>query len=397
LRVPSGVFLLSVVLGTAGCGSGSGSAPTPTPPPPPSVSVATPTCPAVVQRGVTSWNGTPWYVCSTSVSNASNTAVTWSSGSTTMLTIGSSTGVLTPLARGKVTVTATSVADATKSASTTVDVVDRVVAGVEEPLAWQPGDKGILLWYFETDGSDSKELLFTRECWYPAMSPDHRHIACSTFPLPTETLNGTELIVVATDGTPAGTTASAPLTNIKGVISEAWSPDGKSIALVGWQSDAADPGETSVGVFTINADGSGLTQLTSELFAGNFIRVPGPASFSPDGKKIAYGVDADDYIRLMNSDGSNIVVLPVQGFSPTFTLDGTRILFFAAGTGQIESVNTDGSDPQAVVNLGSYYFAISPDGSRIAFQQRSGIYVANIDGSNPTLVPGSSLTSGLGW
>lgn len=395
-------FLSLVFLaGTAACGGGGGSTPTPTPTPPPTVSVTITSCPTVTQRGVTAWNGTPWYVCTASVSNASNSTVTWSSSPATMLTIDSSTGALTPLARGKVTVTATSVADPTKSASVAVSVVDRLTLTKAEPLAWLPGDKGMLLWYVETDGSDSEELLYTRECWYPAMSPDHRHIACSTFPLPTETLNGTELIVVTTGGTPAGTTASAPLTNIKGVLSDAWSPDGKKVVFVGAQNDSANPGNTLVGVFTINADGTGMAQLTSESFSGNTIRIPGSASFSPDGKSIAYGVDADDYIRIMDADGSNPVVLPVEGFNPVFTPDGSKILFLNASFSQVESMNPDGSDPQVLIDQDAYSLAISPDGSQIAYELGVSYYIAGINGSSPTTVPGTTavpyLGSGVAW
>jgi len=406
VRFLGGSLLLSCVLGAVGCGSNSGSGNTPmspTSPTQPAVAVATPTCPGVVQKGVASWSGTPWYQCSTTVSNATNTAVTWSSGQTGLLTVDSSTGALTPLARGKATITATSVADPTKSASVTVDVVDRVLAGKFEPLAWLPGQSGSLLWFFETDGSNAERLLNTRECWFPAMSPDHRHVACMTYPLPTETYNGTELIVVTTDGTPTGTTASSPLTNIRGVEYPAWSPDGKKVAFVGWQNDPATPGNTSVGVFTINADGTGLVQLTSESFAGNTIRIPGSASFSPDGKSIAYGVDADDYIRIMNSDGSNIVVLPMEGYNPAFTLDGKKILFLNATLSEIESMNLGGSNPVAVINYPeSFYIAISPDGSEIAYEEGLGtiastIYIADIDRSSPTLVSGSTGAYGLGW
>ena len=253
LPSPPVIFVALLTLSLAGCGGGStASAPSPTPPPTPTsnIAVTITACPTVVQRGVTIVNGgTPVYTCTASVSNSSNTAVTWTSSSTSSLKIDLSTGVLTPLLRGSVIVTATSAADTTKSASVTIKVVDRLFTSQAEPLPWLPGLNGMLLFYLETDGSDSAELLTTRECWDPAVSPDHKHVACGTFVIPTDSVQfqSTELIVVTTDGTAAGTSASTPLANVQ-TFSYAWSPDGKKIVFVGARKDPANSANTLVGV-----------------------------------------------------------------------------------------------------------------------------------------------------
>jgi Tol biopolymer transport system component len=331
------------------------------------------------------------------------------------LKIDLTTGVLTPLLRGSVIITATSAADTTKSASVTIKVVDRLFTSQAEPLPWLPGLNGMLLFYLETDGSDSAELLTTRECWDPAVSPDHKHVACGTFVIPTDSVQfqSTELIVVTTDGTAAGTSASTPLANVQ-TFSYAWSPDGKKIVFVGARKDPANSANTLVGVFTINADLSGMTQLTSESFAGNTIRFPGPASFSPDGKSIIYNVTADNNIRVMNVDGTNPMVLPVVGDGPVFTRDGSKILFVnftwdsaqSRYISQIESMNPDGNNVQAIVNPGfsvqDFYYdiAISPDGLQIAYDDSNvgpgKIYIANVDGSGATAIPGGG-SQGIGW
>jgi Tol biopolymer transport system component len=303
-------------------------------------------------------------------------------------------------------------------------VADRLLVSYAEPLAWlNPGVKGAVLFFLETDGSDSAELLSTRECWYPAMSPDHKHVACGTFAVPTDStqFQGTELIVVTTDGTQAGTTASAPLANVE-TFSYAWSPDGKKIVFVGARKDPANSANTLVGVFTINADLSGMTQLTSESFAGNMIPVPGPASFSPDGKSIVYNVTYDGHARIMNADGSNTVVLPVVAEDPVFTRDGSKILFVNGSYDsaqlrwicQIESMNPDGSNVRAIVNPGFGIeealdnITISPDGQQIAFTYMdvtavapSNVYIANVDGSGAAAIPGGGsqghASAGIGW
>jgi len=418
LPSPPVIFVALLTLSLAGCGGGStASAPSPTPPPTPTsnIAVTITACPTVVQRGVTIVNGTPVYTCTASVSNSSNTAVTWTSSSTSSLKIDLTTGVLTPLLRGSVIITATSAADTTKSASVTIKVVDRLFTSQAEPLPWLPGLNGMLLFYLETDGSDSAELLTTRECWDPAVSPDHKHVACGTFVIPTDSVQfqSTELIVVTTDGTAAGTSASTPLANVQ-TFSYAWSPDGKKIVFVGARKDPANSANTLVGVFTINADLSGMTQLTSESFAGNTIRFPGPASFSPDGKSIIYNVTADNNIRVMNVDGTNPMVLPVVGDGPVFTRDGSKILFVnftwdsaqSRYISQIESMNPDGNNVQAIVNPGfsvqDFYYdiAISPDGLQIAYDDSNvgpgKIYIANVDGSGATAIPGGG-SQGIGW
>lgn len=398
-------FVSCMIVACGGGNSGSSSS-TPTPTPGPTVVVTITSCPAIVQRGVTGWNGVPWYSCAASVSGTTNTAVTWSSSSTSSLTIDSSTGALTPLARGSVTITATSAADPSKTATASVKVVDRLFTAIAEPLSWLPaGQEGVVLWYLETDGSDTGQLLTTRECWYPAVSPDHRHVACGTYALPTDPVQygSTELTVVTTDGTAAGTTSTGPLTGIRSYY-YAWSPDGKTIAMVGAQ---AQNGDTSVGVFTVNPDGTGLKQLTSEMFAGNVIRIPTAMSFSPDGKSIAYNVTADDYIRIMNADGSNSVTLPVTGSSPVYSRDGSEILFYSSGG--ISAMKPDGSGVHLVVPIASdgYNLAVSPDGSQLAYDVGtnvvSNIYLANLDGSGNTMIPGagsgdsSRASSGIGW
>jgi hypothetical protein len=349
-------------------------------------------CPNVVQRGVTGWNGKAWYNCQAYVGGSSSPKVTWSTKSTSLLTIDAASGAITPLARGAATITATSTANPSMSASTTVKVVDRVLATKAEG-GW------MMLWYFETDGSDSGELLTSRECWYPSVAPDHQHVACSTFELSGESLNGgTQLIVVNTDNASDGKSTATLLTNINSVMYSAWSADGRKIAFFGTQKDANSGGFLQ-GIFTINADGTGLTQLTSTLSPCCSIMIPGSGpSFSPDGKYIAYTVASDGFIHLMNADGTNQAALPVSGYNPVFSSDGARILYLGNG---LESVNLDGSDPQVVLSqCCGYYFAISPSWTQIAYENGSGIYIANADGDGQVPLPGGNYmygSAGLAW
>lgn len=170
----------------------------------------------------------------------------------------------------------------------------------------------------------------------------------------------------------AGTNDTAPV----------WSPDGSKIAFT---SDRV-PGSNG-GIWSVNADGTGLTLLT-------FIpedRSAEPA-WSPDGTKIAFTSRRDTLISsiyVMNADGSNVTrltnQLPFSDTAPAWSPDGTRIVFETnQGSGSnMAVINVDGTNRTL---LGSGRFpAWSPDSSKIIFSrfQDSGdqLFVMNADAS----------------
>ena len=167
----------------------------------------------------------------------------------------------------------------------------------------------------------------------------------------------------------------------------AWSPDGKRIAF-----GSGRDGDTEV--FVMNADGTGVTQLTHNDFFFDF-----PHSWSPDGKQILFGSDRDGNPELyvMNVDGTGIIRLtdnPAsdEGDHAGWSPDGTRIVFSSTRDGgdlDIFVMNADGS---GVMQLTRNDFSEdddpvwSPDGRHIAFHStRDGdeeIFVMNADGSD---------------
>lgn len=150
-------------------------------------------------------------------------------------------------------------------------------------------------------------------------------------------------------------------------------------------------------IFTMNRDGSGLTQLTHNA-ALDF-----DPEWSPDGEKIAFQSDRELFsnIFVMNADGSEQTrVTDGRSFdrSATFSPDGRRIAFDSnletgkgvdnpEGDSEIFSVRIDGTDlAQLTKNAEADFQAdFSPDGKKIAFVSRRnfapGIYTMKADGT----------------
>ena len=162
-------------------------------------------------------------------------------------------------------------------------------------------------------------------------------------------------------------------------------------------------------IYVMNADGTGQTRLTN--VAGNNIT----PSFSPDGTKITFissrnGGQQNVYI--MNADGTNPIKLTTnQGFShtannPTFNHDGTRIAFDSdrGSIGQanhdIFAINPDGTGETRLTTAAGMDAepAYSRDGSKIVFISRRDtggtngeVYIMNSDGTGQTRLTNSPL------
>jgi Tol biopolymer transport system component/serine/threonine protein kinase len=163
----------------------------------------------------------------------------------------------------------------------------------------------------------------------------------------------------------------------------AWGPEGK-IAFTSHEHTTQD-------IYVINADGTGLTQLTR---VGR--EDTGPA-WSPDGSQIAFvsdrGSAEGEAIFVMNAtDGSAQRLLtdgPGHDGSPAWSHDGTMIAFASerAGTQKVFIYDIDtGQVRQLTTGTGTDGRpSWSPDDQQIAFSRdelnTSHIYVINLDGT----------------
>ncbi len=153
--------------------------------------------------------------------------------------------------------------------------------------------------------------------------------------------------------------------------------------------------ECKEGIFVMNADGTGVGQLTDHPFSvqqpilsnGDYDPV-----WSPDGNKIAFERISDSCcwsaIFVMNADGTGIQQLTNNdstGSDPMWSPDGTKIAFTSDRDGRwnIFVVNADGTGLEQLTNNDSTDSdpVWSPDGTKIAFEQGPGIFVMNADGT----------------
>jgi Tol biopolymer transport system component len=178
-----------------------------------------------------------------------------------------------------------------------------------------------------------------------------------------------------------------------GVEAPEWSPDGSRIAF----DSEADDGHLHI--FVINADGTGLTQITS----GDGDEIA--PNWSPDGTRLAVETQRSSSeptgIAIVDVDTGVIRVItenPIGGddAEPTWSPNGARIAFARSrGAQQYPSalfvVAVDGSGLQRLSPRGvsAYRPNWSPDGTRIIFSsndpsdriQKAEIYVIASDGS----------------
>ncbi|MHB9029880.1 MAG: hypothetical protein ACYC9O_14020 [Candidatus Latescibacterota bacterium] len=175
--------------------------------------------------------------------------------------------------------------------------------GINQNAGWSPDGKQLVcqssrdghyeIWKMNADGSNAVNLTKSED-WEdePSWSPDGQKIVYVI--LTREDIS--DIWVMDADGS-----NRKQLTHgeSQGNYSPSWSPDSSKIVFI-----SGNPPDAQV--YVMNADGSGITALTSGGFGKS------RPDWSPDGSRIAFSSYTGDTVNdrdifLMNSDGTNVV------------------------------------------------------------------------------------------
>ncbi|HMJ59920.1 MAG TPA: hypothetical protein VK467_12345, partial [Gemmatimonadales bacterium] len=208
------------------------------------------------------------------------------------------------------------------------------------------------------DGSGRRLLTNDEFRWRePAISPDGRRIAVSR----STSYDHTDgIYLMNADG-------SEPSLLIRHSAvfdgQPAWSPDGGQIAFM---SSVEIGGFGPYGrIFVINVDGTGLRQLAEA--DGSESSLDEAPSWSPDGTRIVF--TRNFMLHVINADGTGLIALPNEDFAvgATWSPDGRHIAYMSLDGSDIRMRNADGSNPVTVTAGGGPKW--SPDSRRLVFSR----------------------------
>ncbi len=234
--------------------------------------------------------------------------------------------------------------------------------------------------FFANDGSAGSPLALQ-------MSPDGKRIAYWVTPKG----KTADLYIADADS------SNAQRVDVAGSVGMfAWSPDGSRILFVAVDTTKPDGGAT----FVVNADGSGLHEVTTEV---GFDKGGGPIFWAPNSRLVVFPGAPMRVLDVDTGQLTNVEPGTEKGV-PTWSADSTKLLYpvFNSEDGSDIMVSAvDGSGTTTIHGdnrvLGG--LSVSPDGQKLAYELASGdtggLFVSNIDGMDEELVlAGASLGAG---
>jgi Tol biopolymer transport system component len=253
------------------------------------------------------------------------------------------------------------------------------------------------IYVMNADGTNLTHLAdcLNSEC-YPSWSPDGTQIVFQR-----AVPDGVEIFLINADGSNMHRLTPFPGIGYSGDVRPSWTPDGRIIfnhVLLPF----TNPPKTDIDI--MNADG---TRVTTVLPAGSKSNLE--PRMSPDGTKIVFMQNQGGtnfwQIFTVNADGTNLTQLtnePANHGDPVWSPDGTKISFGSdregGGKVNIFTTNADGSNLQQITHFNTPYEAgdnsWTLDGKYMAFEwdvngnkqsdpnARAEVWIVPVDGSS---------------
>lgn len=281
-----------------------------------------------------------------------------------------------------------------------------------------PGENGRIVfvantsgsWQLYTINSDGSEMVQITnisathfDWWAPSFSPDGQRIAFAYGQVDTNGVAHPDLYVVNADGT-----GLTQLTHDGSSLQPSWSPDGTEILFLHYT-----PYVGFGTVFKMRADGTGeKIRLTTNLWGS------GSGIFAPDGKQIAFDSQQGGFVSriwIMKANGSNprpLTAPSLEGGPSDVSPDGRHIVLFnhynTSLPSQLFVVNLDGTGLRQLTyppaGEGDLFPVYSPDGAKIVFPRQhlnaanavtaEDLFIMDADGSDIKLIAGGLTLGG---